>query len=354
MRKILFTDKEVSEQIQKEIQVIDVDYLLRLFSPVKYKLNVSMEVSEIPLEYTETVNKEVIKIVLGYLKESMPIIIKYQDIKEIHVKSKELFKLLETYRYRIFQLNKDKDNKSKVSAKFTLIEDLISLFEVKLSNLDEYTKVHHIGDIHGCFDTLQEFFKEGIKKDEMYIFTGDLLERGNKNIETLEFLISIRNLPNVLFIEGNHDTYLYQYANDLPIHSRSFKENMVKMLDESGISKKEIKKLCSKFIQYFAYEFEGKTVLVSHGGFTKFNIKEFNKLNANTLCRGIGGYKLDVDTIFNNHHAESNFYQVHGHRNNFMHPTVIGNSLNLEGGVENNGYLRVATFKKLEKRDDLK
>ena len=51
-----------------------------------------------------------------------------------------------------------------------------------------------IGDVQGCYDTLQKLLKK-IKfsedKDRLY-FLGDVVNRGNKSLETLRFIYSLR------------------------------------------------------------------------------------------------------------------------------------------------------------------
>jgi len=70
-----------------------------------------------------------------------------------------------------------------------------------------------IGDVHGCFDSLQILLSKinyNPGKDILW-FTGDLINRGPKNIEVLDF---IYNNPNAIVILGNHDLhFLAQAAN---------------------------------------------------------------------------------------------------------------------------------------------
>jgi len=65
-----------------------------------------------------------------------------------------------------------------------------------------------IGDIQGCFDALQKILKKiefDPKVDELWV-AGDLVNRGNKSLETLNYLYSIRD--SVKIILGNHDIAL--------------------------------------------------------------------------------------------------------------------------------------------------
>lgn len=64
-----------------------------------------------------------------------------------------------------------------------------------------------IGDVHGCFDGLMELLTKinyNKNKDELF-FTGDLINRGPKNIEVLEYIYNNENAELVL---GNHDLHL--------------------------------------------------------------------------------------------------------------------------------------------------
>lgn len=65
-----------------------------------------------------------------------------------------------------------------------------------------------IGDIQGCFDELQALLKQinfNPQYDTLW-FSGDLVNRGKKSLETLRF---IKNLgPRAISVLGNHDLHL--------------------------------------------------------------------------------------------------------------------------------------------------
>ena len=87
--------------------------------------------------------------------------------------------------------------------------DELDTIWMKIFDMSEYKRIHHIGDIHGCNTALQKYLSDngGIKDDEMYIFTGDYIDRGLENADVIKFLISIMNKKNVLMLEGNHECY---------------------------------------------------------------------------------------------------------------------------------------------------
>ena len=68
--------------------------------------------------------------------------------------------------------------------------DELDTIWMKMFDLSEYKKIHHIGDIHGCNTALQKYLSDngGLKDDEMYIFTGDYIDRGLENADVVNFL----------------------------------------------------------------------------------------------------------------------------------------------------------------------
>ena len=65
-----------------------------------------------------------------------------------------------------------------------------------------------VGDIQGCFDSFQELLKKinfNPEVDELWV-AGDLVNRGDKSLETLNYLYSIKDSIKVIL--GNHDIAL--------------------------------------------------------------------------------------------------------------------------------------------------
>lgn len=60
-----------------------------------------------------------------------------------------------------------------------------------------------IGDVHGCFLTLKKLIEVcNITDDDKLIFLGDLVDRGPRIKETLDFVLT---RPNTEILLGNHD-----------------------------------------------------------------------------------------------------------------------------------------------------
>jgi diadenosine tetraphosphatase ApaH/serine/threonine PP2A family protein phosphatase len=73
-----------------------------------------------------------------------------------------------------------------------------------------------IGDIHGCYPKLIRLIKK-IKVDpieDILIFLGDYIDRGDQSKEVVDFLISLKQrMPQSVFLMGNHEQMLLEYLS---------------------------------------------------------------------------------------------------------------------------------------------
>lgn len=213
-------------------------------------------------------------------------------------------------------------------------------------DLSEYKKIHVIGDIHGCYTALKEYIDSngGFKNDEFYIFTGDYIDRGIENAEVVKFLSEQCMYKNVVMLEGNHERWLWLWANDVIAKSREFEFVTKPQLERNKISKKDTRELYRRLGQCCYFIYHDKIFIVTHGGIS--NIPE-NLLTIPTeqMIKGVGVYSDSdiVDRAFteNTLGRREDFYQIHGHRNVMNSPVQITEkTFNLEGGVEFGGCLR--------------
>ncbi len=241
-------------------------------------------------------------------------------------------------------------NKEKISKKYKILdpnEYKKALF--KRRNLSSYKKIHHIGDIQGCFSVLKKAINR-IKDDEFYIFLGDYIDRGIENGKVIKWLLKIKDLKNVVLLEGNHERHLVKWANRQVSSSKEFNENTIKDLKKEKVSQKDAKELYPYFKECFLYEFEEKLVFCSHGGLS-YLPKEDHELSfvpTSELIMGVGGYddsKVVGDLFCKN--TDENTYQLFGHRNKHNFDIHISSRAFLcEAKVDAGGYLRVVSLSK--------
>lgn len=209
-------------------------------------------------------------------------------------------------------------------------------------DLSGYKKVVFVGDIHGCYSTLMQYFDTNFSDDVAYIFLGDYIDRGNENVETVKFLSSIMDKKNVCLLEGNHERWLRSYGNSAPSKSKEFEDKTRRQFEAGGFTDRDSRMLYRKLRQFSHFTYNGLEVLACHGGIPHMN-KNLLYIPADAFIKGVGGYNeyCDIAETWMNQTAENQFL-VHGHRNTGGHPTQIADRVfNLEGSVEFGGELRI-------------
>lgn len=227
-------------------------------------------------------------------------------------------------------------------------EDIISQMSFGTIDLSHYNKIHHIGDIHGCYSALKKYMDTEYNYEDLFIFTGDYIDRGIENAETINYLLELSQNKNVIFIEGNHERNLRAWSNDMYEDlTKEFRETTLPYIEGGKVSKKEVRKFCRNLRQFAYYTYDDKVVLVSHGGVPKI-LDNTLFMPTKDFIRGVGKYE---DTLAVNLSFEANmpdnYYQIHGHRNIQDLPIqATDRCFNLEGQVELGGHLRIVTLDK--------
>ncbi len=233
-----------------------------------------------------------------------------------------------------------------IPAGVTVIQpDELDKIWYKPSDFSHYKRIHHIGDIHGCYTVLKEYLNDGFKDDELYIFCGDYIDRGIENVEVINFLYENMNRPNVILLEGNHERWLWYWAHGGTSKSAEFEKVTRKQLEAGGLDSKIARMLYRKFNQCVYYTYNEKIVLVTHAGLSVIP-DNLTEIASEQMIRGVGRYSeyLDVAKTFDEMMPE-NTYQVFGHRNTEDSPiTVSKRCFDLEGCVEFGGNLRAVVL----------
>lgn len=233
----------------------------------------------------------------------------------------------------------------KIPSGITVIkpDELDRVFFRKI-DLSSYDRVHVIGDIHGCWTALKQYFTDHVDPDEpndFFIFTGDYIDRGLENVEVLRFLMTIAEKPNVLLLEGNHERWLWLWANSRVCASKEFELVTRTQLEEAGIEKKDVRKLYRKMGQCAWFDYRGWEYFVTHAGVSALP-ENPTLLSTHQMIHGVGSYN-DFEAVENAwlRSTAPNCFQIHGHRNTKELPVQVNERcFNLEGRVEFGGCLR--------------
>ena len=231
----------------------------------------------------------------------------------------------------------------KIPSGITVIKpDELDKIWMKKFDMNKYEKIVHIGDIHGCYTALMEYFKNGFNDNYMYIFIGDILGSGIENAEVVKFMLSIYNKPNVLILEGEMDRVLWLYANGAHVKDNEFELVTRDSLVQANIDPKDIRKMYRRFGQCAWYTFHSQDYFVCHGGISSIP-SNLTFLATGQLIYGVGS--TDNDQAVANYFADKNpeTIQIFGHRNSKNAPVKMAeNVYNLYNNVEYGGNLRIA------------
>lgn len=271
------------------------------------------------------------------------------------------------------------ENDKEVSSRYTILSPDEALKKLHSSLLydftDKYENVAIFGDIHGCHSPLCSYFKaHPYSEKTLYIFTGDYIDRGIQNKETLELLLSLSNNSNVLLLEGNHEGNLRLYSEDKnnkylnkgeinALDSNELSEYIKQIKKSTGINsprfitntvpqiidinKKDLREFCRKLCQMAYFTFYGKEYFVCHGGIP---ITPSLFISTKEIIEGVGRY--EETTELNKYWEENtpdNCILIHGHRNVLLEDTKASDRVyNLCSEVEKGAPLRVLTLSKNE------
>jgi serine/threonine protein phosphatase 1 len=83
--------------------------------------------------------------------------------------------------------------------------------------IDKPPRIFVVGDIHGCLVELEKLISylrqsEGLKAEDLIVFLGDYIDRGDDSKEVVDFLLAFqKERPSTVFLKGNHEDMLMDY-----------------------------------------------------------------------------------------------------------------------------------------------
>lgn len=133
---------------------------------------------------------------------------------------------------------------------------------------DQYRHIWAVGDIHGCFDLLNEKLQqiEFDKEKDLLISVGDLIDRGDQNVECLDLI----NEKWFRAVRGNHE----QMAIDALFHGVNDRVWMANggawylcADPEQEILAKQLIKKCEQLPLIIEVNANGKKTVIAHADY---------------------------------------------------------------------------------------
>ncbi|MEP6924090.1 MAG: polynucleotide kinase-phosphatase, partial [Pyrinomonadaceae bacterium] len=137
-----------------------------------------------------------------------------------------------------------------------------------------------IGDVHGCFDELQElleklgykierqpdgFFAVENPANRKVVFVGDLVDRGINSPDVLRLAMSMTRDENAFCVPGNHDAKLFKYLSGRQVTiSHGLAETIAQFENEPAEFKTAVAEFIDSLVSHYVFD-DGKLV-VAHAG----------------------------------------------------------------------------------------
>ena len=127
-----------------------------------------------------------------------------------------------------------------------------------------------IGDIHSGLKGLKQLLERGkVTPKDQLIFLGDYVDGWSQAVDTVNFLIGLRNTHNCTFIRGNHDELCLEWLRDGKDNPLWLQHGGGATLASYGKADKATKKSHILFYQSLEnYYLDAKNRLFLHAGFT--------------------------------------------------------------------------------------
>lgn len=183
-----------------------------------------------------------------------------------------------------------------------------------------------IGDIHGCFDELQELIEKiELKDEDMLISLGDIIDRGNKSKEVYHFF---KNRSNSKVLMGNHER---KHLNGI----LSYAQEIVKIQFD-----KEYDEFLN-WINSLDYFYETDEAIIVHAAFE--HDKEINSQREDVLSGSTSGERY-LEKKYDSGKYWSAYYMgekviIYGHHVVGDRVKVYNNTFGIDTGVCHGGYL---------------
>ena len=172
-----------------------------------------------------------------------------------------------------------------------------------------------VGDIHGCYYTMQKLLDEKIRlsSDDHIYFLGDYIDRGPRSRDVLEFMLKLKAQGyHVFFIKGNHELMLLHAMEDEQNLMHWFQNGAEETLQSFNVPEafrygqdalKSIPDEICNFLSGMPWYYELKDYVLVHAG---LNFDETDVFSDTESMVWIRNYHYDGEKV-------GNKTIVHGH-----------------------------------------
>ena len=228
-------------------------------------------------------------------------------------------------------------------------KEITEFLNPKTHDFSAVSRIVHVGDIHGCSTALSTLLHNqgGVLPDDMWIFYGDITDRGPDNAGVVRIMLELLRHPNVMLLWGNHEDHLMRWFSGENSESSEFRERTLPELVREGITPQDAGTILARALDILVYTADNETVICTHAGLPLYPVKPW-MLSTYQLSHGPGSYNTPVDKLWSDRALPGTpaLKGVHGHRNSGGVPVISDHSVNLEGSVEFGGELRAVIHDK--------
>lgn len=235
------------------------------------------------------------------------------------------------------------------------IDDLtIERERMRADRCDERGPFDIIGDVHGCFDELQELLRkcdyapdeQGVwrhPEGRRAIFLGDIINRGPRSIDCLCLVMDMVEAGSALCVPGNHENLLMSWLKGQTLSpGHGLRQTMNELDHVPDEEYKAFKARCSKFLTGLESHLilDRATLVVAHAGMTadmagRMGVRRF-ALYGETRGEFDGFTRRAAPLWAQKHRAKTRV--IYGH-SAVPEPKRINNTLNIDTGCVFGGKL---------------
>lgn len=130
-----------------------------------------------------------------------------------------------------------------------------------------------IGDIHGGLKALlQAFERASLTEEDILIFLGDYVDGWSESAQTMEYIMSLREQRECIFIKGNHDAWCEEWLRTGNADSKWLFNGGQSTVESYQMMDTSIRQRHLTFLEKMKYyEVDEQNRLFIHAGFTSMH-----------------------------------------------------------------------------------